>query len=163
MSGQEGLKKEYRKDLFVQKLIEALTGALGGNLWGVVLFGSQARREGKVVSDWDVFILADGVPDNPVERTISFQNILFKSGIRSVSPIIRTREEFERNLRPIYLDIAFDGIVLFDRDEYVESKLKEIRGIIRKHGLQREEKKGNFSWKWKNPPRPGAWKIEWEK
>jgi len=80
MSGQEGLKKEYRKDLLVQKLIEALNGALGGSLWGVVLFGSQARREGKVVSDWDVFNLADGVSDNPVERTISFQNILFKSG-----------------------------------------------------------------------------------
>jgi len=87
-------------------LVEALRQALKSDLWGIVLFGSRARGEGKSYSDWDVLILADGVPENPVDRTLWLHDLIFREGITGVSPILRTRKEFEKSLRPIYLDIA---------------------------------------------------------
>jgi predicted nucleotidyltransferase len=90
------VKKGFGDNVFNQKLVGALKEALSDNLWGVVLFGSRARGEGKIHSDWDVLILADGVPENPVERMTFIRDVLFKNGITAVSPIIRTRKEFER-------------------------------------------------------------------
>ena len=144
-----------------QGLIKALTETLKSDLWGIVLFGSRARGEGKSFSDWDVFIIADGVPQNPVDRTMFLRDLFSKKGIKKVSPIVRTREEFEKSLRPLYLDIAWDGIILFDQEGYVELKIKEIRKIIEKSGLQRRKKRGGWVWEWERPPEPGKWELEW--
>jgi uncharacterized protein len=130
---------------------------------GGLLFGSRARGDGKTYRDWDIFIVADGVPENPIDREILLHDLLFKKGIRGVSPILRTREEFEKNLRPLYLDIAWDGIILFDRNAYVASKIEAILGIIEKAGLGRNKKKGDWVWEWKNPPEHGKWQIEWNR
>jgi len=142
-------------------LIGALKECFKGNLWGVVLFGSRARREGKTFSDWDVFILVERAPENPVDRTTFLHDLFFKKGIRAVSAILRTREEFEKSLRPLYLDISWDGIILFDRKGYVKSKIKEIRNIIEESGLRRNKKRGDWMWEWEKPPELGKWEIEW--
>jgi len=140
-----------------------LKEAFENNLWGIVFFGSRARGEGKSYSDWDILILADGVPENPVDRTIFLSDLFFKKGVRGISPILRTKEEFENNLRPLYLDIAWDGIILFERAGYVKSKINEVKEIIEKAGLQRKRKNEGWVWEWARPTKPGAWKIEWKR
>jgi predicted nucleotidyltransferase len=152
-----------RNDLFARELVSALEEFFKNNLRGVVLFGSRARGEGRRNSDWDVLILAEEIPENPVDRTLLLKDICFKKGIRGVSPIIRTLEEFEKSLRPLYLDIAWDGILLFDRAGYVSAKIKEIKEIVKKSDLKRVKRGGGWIWEWKIPPRAGQWEIEWER
>lgn len=55
------------EEMLLQRLVEVLIGAFRNDLCGAVLFGSKARGERKVCSDWDVSILADGIPENPFE------------------------------------------------------------------------------------------------
>lgn len=151
------------EEFLLQRLVGVLKEAFKNDLWGIVLFGSRARGEGKSYSDWDVLILADGVPENPVDRTIFLRDLLFKKEVREISPILRTKEEFEKNLRPLYLDIAWDGIILFEQEGYVKSKINEIKEIIKEAGLQRNRKRGGWVWEWERPTRPGEWKIEWKR
>ncbi|MGB9629040.1 MAG: nucleotidyltransferase domain-containing protein [Thermodesulfobacteriota bacterium] len=146
---------------FAKGLIKVLKEYFRDNLWGVVLFGSRARGEGKSFSDWDIFILVENAPENPIDRKILLHEIFFNKGLRAISPILQTRKEFESNLRPLYLDISWDGMILFDRKGYVHSKMREIRNIIEKSRLQRLRKKGDWIWEWKKPPQPGIWMIDW--
>ena len=147
----------------MKKLRSVLIEAFKDDLWGIVLFGSRARGQGNIYSDWDILIVADRVHENPVERMMLLRDILFRKEVRAISPILRTREEFEKSLRPIYLDIAWDGIILFDREGYLGSKLKEIKEIIKKSGLQRNKKRGNWVWEWERSPKLGEWEIEWKR
>ncbi len=36
------------------------------------------------------------------------------------------------------LDLALDGVILYDTDGYMEAKLRRIREIVKKTGLKRE-------------------------
>jgi hypothetical protein len=98
-----------------------------------------------------------------VDRTLILKDIFFQKRIRGISPVIRTQEEFEKSLRPLYLDIAWDGIILFDGAGYVSSKMKEIKEIVKKSGLKRVKKGQGWIWEWKVPPRAGHWEVEWKR
>ncbi|MBI2934137.1 MAG: hypothetical protein HYY29_01065 [Chloroflexi bacterium] len=69
--------------------------------------------------------------------------------------------EFESSLRPLYLDIAIDGQILFDTAGYMQEKLNRISEIIREAGLHRVRVDGELMWEWLRPVKPGAWELEW--
>ncbi|MDP2907641.1 MAG: hypothetical protein Q8O03_06885, partial [Nanoarchaeota archaeon] len=60
----------------------------------------------------------------------------------------------------IYLDIATDGLILFDRDGYVQGRLQQIKEIIKLAGLKRKKKFGALVWDWEEKPDFG-WSIDW--
>jgi predicted nucleotidyltransferase len=129
-------------------------------LIAVVLFGSRARKEARSFSDWDLFVLAESLPENPIDRAFFFRERLSGRGLHA-SIIARTKEEVERDLRPIYLDIAHDGIILFDPSGYMAEKLREVCRIIREVGLYRTKKRGHWIWRWREQPMPGEWSLQW--
>lgn len=146
----------------LQKLhpvIEALKAKLGEGLVAIVLFGSRARAEGTGGRDWDLFLIAERLPENPFDRQLELRALL-ATVAEGVSLVAKTREEFQAGFPPLYLDLSVDGIVLYDPEKYMTAKLEEIRGIIRLAGLWRSRRNDGFIWKWRRRPQ-GRWCIDW--
>ena len=66
-------------------------------------------------------------------------------------PHSKNTTEFEASLA-FYLDIALDGIVLYDPHGYMQAKLTRLQTLIRKKGLRREKIEGSFAWQWDRFP-----------
>ncbi len=142
--------------------INALCAALGERLIAVVLYGSRARHEADEDSDWDLLVIARGLPKNYWERHLFFVQALPVNCRSRISVLARTPEEFERRISSLYLDIALDGEILYDRERYVEPKLQDINHTIDRAGLHREHSRAGDMWLWKEQQPLGAWSLEWE-
>lgn len=143
-----------------ETLIKTFVCQLGEGLISLVLFGSHARGEGSAKSDMDIFLLAENLPDHPFERQIFLRKIIPKEFPLQVSLYAKTVKEFERDFPAIYLDIAVDGLILFDKDNYAVKKLERIREIIKNASMKRIKKFRYLLWKWENQPESG-WCIDW--
>jgi len=140
------------------EFIERLRRVLGENLWGAVLFGSRARGDADASSDYDIFIIADSLPQRPIER----QEFIVRRvrGTHGLSIIAKTRHEFESAFPSLYLDIAQDGRVLYDQAGYTAARLAQIKKLTEEAGLRRKKTGYGFNWAWKS--RPGRkWRIDW--
>jgi predicted nucleotidyltransferase len=142
-----------------EKIVRVYQDYLGDNLISLVLFGSRARGEAREVSDYDIFVVAKNLPENPLERVqfLHRPEIVIKEGI---SVIGKTPEEFEAYLASLYLDLALDGIILCDKGRYIARKLQRILELINEAGLHRIKIDGELMWVWDRPVRPG-WELEW--
>lgn len=76
-----------------------------------------------------------------------------------VSLLVKTPEEFMSNLPDLYLDIAVDGILLYDTDGYMVHRLRSLKALIQRKGLRREGEDGDLIWR---QPTASAWSLEWE-
>lgn len=162
-TGQAGkiMRASHLEHEIPQQAVVALKVALGDRLVAVVLFGSQARGEAREDSDWDLLILAEDLPQGYWDRHRLIREALRDRPCAGVSVVAKTPKEFESYLAPLYLDIALDGQVLFDRDGYAHRKLSELRRIIERAGLYRERTAAGDVWRWKQEPvRP--WTLNWE-
>ncbi len=73
----------------------------------------------------------------------------------------KTPAEFTARLPELYLDIALDGVALYDTDGYIEERLAYLRDMIARRGLQREQAGRELTWRWRQPPE-STWALEWE-
>lgn len=145
-----------------QEIVDWLKSFLGARLVAVILYGSRARREDRPDSDYDVLVIARDLPDDLVERSRFFQPYRARLGLR-VDLIAKSPQLFESYLPAVYLDIALDGVVLYDPSGYAQEKLTRLREIIDEAGLYRKAVPGaGFIWKWLDPPPPGKWAVEWD-
>jgi predicted nucleotidyltransferase len=141
-------------------LVESVKQGLPGNLWGLVLFGSVARGEARESSDLDLLLVADSLPEKFTAR-MRYLRCFLPGDLRgAVSFIAKTREEFEAGFPSYYLDLALDGVILYDREDYMQQKLVRIRELTKTAGLRRQHTDDGFSWEWQQPPR-GHWRIDW--
>lgn len=147
-------------DIDTDRVIGAYRDYLGDKLISLVLFGSRARGDASDISDYDLFIVASELPEHPWERQRFLRKPLapFRE---SFSIVGRTTEEFEAALPSLYLDFAVDGVILFDRNDYIVAKIRRIRELIAQAGLRRERIDGELMWLWDRPVKPG-WELEWE-
>ena len=74
--------------------------------------------------------------------------------------LAKTPEEFESRLPSLFLDIALDGVVLHDTDQYMAKRLAGLRRLIRKQGLRREHVQREMIWRWERFP-GFDWALEW--
>ena len=142
-------------------VISALGDALGDRLIAVVLFGSRARAEADEASDWDLLLIARGLPDSTWSRHIALKRSLPSGWRGRIAVLAKTPKEFEARLAALYLDIAYDGVILYDPEGYAATKLARIRRLGKEAGLIRRERGGERIWEWTRPP-SGHWKIEWD-
>jgi uncharacterized protein len=145
-----------------KQAVEALRKTFEDRLVAVVLFGSRARGDAKTWSDWDLLVIAEGLPENPFDRQLLINRLLFGKCDGGVSVIGRTPLEFESHLPSLYLDIALDGQVLYDPVGYAAKRLATLRRLVEEAGLYREHTPAGDIWRWKEPP-PGPWVMSWEK
>ena len=141
--------------------VEALQRGLGDRLISVVLFGSRARGEAAEDSDWDLLVLARDLPQRPFQRHRTLKQMLPAAERGRLSLLAKTPQEFEASLPALYLDIALDGIVLYDPELYIADKLVALRQLIGKKGLHRERAGRDLVWRWQEFPGFG-WAVEWE-
>lgn len=145
-----------------QRVVEGLRGGLGSRLVSVVLFGSRARGDHHPESDWDLLVIVKGLPRPPLDRRAYLVKTLPRGRCPSVFMLAKTPEEFEAALPSIYLDIALDGKILYDRRSYARKRLAKLNEIIERVGLYRERTPAGDVWNWRNPPAFGRWSVEWD-
>jgi predicted nucleotidyltransferase len=138
-------------------VVSGLGEGLGDDLVAVVLFGSRAR-EG---SDWDFLVVARNLPERTLERAFRLKKKLPPLYRGEVSLLAKTPEEFVSGLPDLYLDIALDGVILYDTDEYMAKHLGFLRALIRRKGLSRHKDGHDLIWRWEEPPGLD-WSLEWE-
>ena len=153
--------KEKKISRTLRPLVEDLQEGLGRNLVAVALFGSRARAEPRKRSDWDVFVLCHSLPLSPIKRYGYLRALCKREPTGEVFFLAKTQKEFEQGFPSFYLDLALDGIILFDTAGYMEERLNRIRRIINEAGLKREKIPGGFFWKWQHDPGP-EWDINWK-
>jgi predicted nucleotidyltransferase len=140
--------------------VDALRRGLGDALVAVVLFGSRARGDARPESDWDLLVIAEGLPASAFDRHRFVRQLLPADRAGSISILARTPEEFERRLPSLYLDIALDGKILCDPRGYAAGKLAAIRRLIEEAGLYRLRTPAGDVWRWKEQP-AHPWTLEW--
>jgi len=145
----------------VQKAVDGLRQALGQCLLAVVLFGSRARGEGQETSDWDLLVIARDLPAKTLARHLLLKNALPVDWRARVAILGKTPKEFEAALPSLYLDIALDGILLYDPEGYAELRLSRLRRLIETRGLHREADRRDLAWRWQQFP-GFNWSLEWE-
>ncbi len=144
----------------LKKIVSCYEEYLGDRLISIILFGSHARGDAKETSDYDLFIIADGLPLKPFQRKLFIRKPLQGQFEKRLCIIAKTREEMLNNFPSLFLDIGLDGIILFDKEDFFKHLQIKIKEIIHQAGLKRKRRNGEFSWEWKNPPQKG-WEITW--
>ena len=124
----------------------------------VILFGSLARGEAGGESDIDLFVITRGLEDIPrYRRTLMAYEVL--SGLsrafgRPITIVDMEMGDFLalRSIRPLMLDIIWDGILLLDKTGgLVAERLRRLKEGIRKSGLRRHRVGGCWAWRLPKP------------
>lgn len=140
--------------------VAALRSELGDRLVAVVLFGSRARGDALPESDWDLLVIAKGLPQHPFDRHVLLKRLLPADLRGEISILAKTPEEFESSLPALYLDVALDGRILYDPRGYAADRMGTLRRMIDEAGLYRERTAAGDVWQWRNPPL-GPWSLDW--
>lgn len=152
--GLERIKEPYRS--LIGKLLDALLAYFGENLVSLVVFGSVARGSAKPDSDIDLLIVVKALPEGRLERQRLFLEVekcleqdvnrLWETGIYAdFSPIILSVEE-ARRIRPIYLDMIEDAIIVYDRNNFFRGVLERLRARLMELGAKRVWVGGKWYW-----------------
>lgn len=142
----ESLNEPYKS--LLKNLMDLLCARLRDNLISVVVYGSVARGSARKDSDIDILIVAENLPKSRMERQEMFLEIerplepliseLWDRGFYvDFSPLILSREEASK-IRPIYLDMVEDAIILFDRNSFFTNVLERLRRRLKELGARRE-------------------------
>jgi len=136
-------------DLDLARVLTALRESLADRLVAVVLFGSRARGDASARSDWDLLVIARGLPDRTFQRRLHLMRMLPSPERGLTSIVARTPAEFEDHLSSLYLDIGLDGIPLYDPQGYAQESLDRLRRIIAQSGISRQRTEDGFVWRWR--------------
>ncbi|MBM3791575.1 MAG: nucleotidyltransferase domain-containing protein, partial [Acidobacteria bacterium] len=128
-----------------------------------VLFGSQARGGARADSDHDVFIVAEGLPEDLLGRTRMVRGALAECLADlpgAVNLHARTPPEFESDLTPLVLDVCVDGICLYGA-HYFEPFRRKALAALAESGMIRRHVGRSLFWMF---PGGGArnWELTWE-
>ena len=129
----------------------SLLERFGEDLVAVVLFGSYARGETIEGSDLDLFVVVKDLPDGIMERRFLVYDslTLLRRELKvDISVFEAEPEEIDGAITPLLLNIAHDGIVLYDREGAVSSFLRKVVEAAGKAELVRyRTTDGKYGWK----------------
>lgn len=148
----------------LQPVITALRQALGDDLVALVLFGSRARGDARPDSDWDLLLIAENLPRSPWRRQQKILALLPQPWRHQVNVLARTPSEWFAGVTPLALDVALDGLVLYDTsDHLLSARLTALREQLDRLGLERRQiENGEWLWLWRSEPQP-HWELEWSR
>lgn len=143
----------------IDELVAHYRAVFGERLVGLAIFGSRARGDARPDSDLDLLLIAEGLPRDLFVRASVVRAPSLRGDDPSVSVRALCREEYERDIAPIDLDIGLDAVVLHDRNGYLAGRLMLIRQRIEQAGLVRA---ADLSWGWRRWPARSDWAVTWE-
>jgi HEPN domain-containing protein/predicted nucleotidyltransferase len=106
-----------------------------------VLYGSFARSTPTPDSDIDILFISDEV--NPRKQSRGKDIALIKEMLSSEHPLdilLLTSKECISNFRnhnPLFLDIAWEGLILFDKDNFLQALIDETRSYISEKNIKK--------------------------
>ena len=134
----------------IKRYCEMLRDLLGDRLISVMLFGSVARGDWDKDSDIDILVVAEGWRGKPVwERIKELRKAInsleqtpeYLEAVRmGYWPVVQNyplSPEEARRFKRIYLDAIIDGIILYDRDGFLEAVLRSLRRRLEEMGSHR--------------------------
>ncbi len=126
-----------RKTADFKDLIFHLKRAFGDRLDAVVLYGSRARGDFRPDSDWDLLVVVEDLPLSPLKRHKIWLKVAPDPWRFLADPMLRTPEEWYGRPSSLALDIALDGVILFDARGRMKTYLNRLRRAIKKAGWKR--------------------------
>jgi predicted nucleotidyltransferase len=144
----------------LEPVIAALQKELGNRLVAIVLFGSRARGDYRPDSDWDLLVVAQKLPEKPFQRHLYLKGVLPDDWRGKVALLAKTPAELESHVPALYLDIALDGVILYDRGAYMKERLASLQRLIREKGLHREQRGRELIWRLEGILR-SDWHLTW--
>ena len=129
----------------ITKLLNRLTSLCkehyGERLISLAVFGSVGRGTARPDSDIDLLLVIRDLPNGRIARVKEFSAIettldMNIKGRIELSPVFKTPEEIA-NGSPLFLDMVDDVRMLFDRDDFFKSVLKDLKERLQKLGARR--------------------------
>lgn len=123
-------------------LINELKRIFGGHLLGVIQFGSVVRGEMRESSDIDLLIV--------LEQSREVDRSLYQTWDREVrDPLLSP--QFSHlpkgdNYSSLWLEVAIEGVILYDPTNKLESTLREIRSAVADGRFCRKLSHGHPYW-----------------
>lgn len=134
-----------------EEFVALLSQDLEDQLTSVVLFGSVARGEANRMSDIDLLIVVRAENEDELIRlreqitdlcldfeespdVLAINDKGFPAMIRQI--VYAEAEALRTHL--FYLDLVVDGQIMFDRDEFIATKLAQVRQRMEDLGTRRE-------------------------
>jgi len=134
---------------YALEILGRLRSSLGDTLVSVVLFGSYARGQAAEGSDLDILVVSELFKGSLGSRFGLFDEIekgLLSSAARKrlrdmgfgtlISPVPLTPDEVKQN-PPILLDVLTDGIILYDRDDFIRNHLLKLEARLKELGARK--------------------------
>lgn len=136
-------QKEYRET--IRRLTELLREKFGEKLVSVVVFGSVGRGKARRDSDIDVLLVCNGFEKSMHSRMKELADVILQLREELRAPPEEEvwiefhpflPEEAEKN-RPIYLDMIEDGVIILDRNGFMENVLKRLEKRLKELGSKK--------------------------
>ncbi|MEQ9713913.1 MAG: nucleotidyltransferase domain-containing protein [Candidatus Asgardarchaeum sp.] len=136
----------------LERYCKILCEHFGEKLIGVALFGSIARGDWNKDSDIDLLIIVDKWDKKLVwerirelrklkkilKETEEFKNALSKGYFPIIQHYPLSKEEAKRFHR-VYIDICIDGIILYEKENFLTKTMEKIRQKLLNLGAKRIE------------------------
>lgn len=147
------------------RLIEVLCEKCKNELVSVVLYGSVARGTAQRSSDVDlIVVIEDWVKRSEwkykfieIEYQIrkEFKHLLTEGFSIEFRPVILHKKEIW-NIKYLFIDITVEGIILYDKDNCMKTRLDALRKRLKELGSKRIQlDDGTWYWELKPDWQPG--------
>ena len=136
-----------------QTLVRSGDRLEGFAITAAVLFGSVARETQTKDSDADLLVVAEGLNARRNRRGGQIAQIKSLFPKIPLDILLLTREEVISNFRnhnPLFLDIALEGLILLDPEDFLSGLMSETKTYIRAKGIRK------FGDGWAFPVRKGV-------
>ncbi len=125
----------------IRRVLSHSTASLEGfGITAAVLFGSIARGSQAKDSDADLLAVAEGLPPKVTRRAGHIAQIKSLFPGMPMDILLLTQAEVVSNFKnhnPLFLDIAQEGIIILDKNDFIKDLISDSKTYIRARGIRR--------------------------